>query len=151
MAHAKPPPGASSDLRVPLVMPADGDLASNDLIVAADEGVRFQLLDTLWQEQGGPRRVRQQASHVQLTSFAPRPELLLALHIAERPRLDAIVVDRAWIQSWLSQDVRRDRAVYRLKTSRGELLLRLPGGAILTEVLVDGEKHALAKAAAPRI
>jgi hypothetical protein len=138
--HEKPLPSTSSDLHVPLVMPADGDLATNDLTVSADDAVRFQLLDTLWQEQAGPRRGRQQASHLQLSSPAARSELLLALHLAEAPRLDSIIVDRAWIQTWLSLDVRRDRAVYRLKTARPELLLKLPGGAILTEALVDGEK-----------
>ena len=39
------------------------------------------------------------------------------------------VVDRAWVQSWLTADARRDRAVFQCTTDRKQLAVRLPSDA----------------------
>jgi len=50
------------------------------------------------------------------------------------------MIDRAWIQTRLTADARRDRAAFRLATDRKELIVRLPSGALADEVLVDGHR-----------
>ena len=54
----------------------------------------------------------------------------------------ATIIDRAWIQSWLTSVVRQDRAAYQLTTHRKELDVALPAGAPASQavVLVDGQR-----------
>ena len=47
----------------------------------------------------------------------------------KRPRPDSIIVDRAWIQSWLTSTARQDRAVFQFTTDRSKLEVVLPADA----------------------
>jgi hypothetical protein len=51
------------------------------------------------------------------------------------------IVDRAWVQSWLTSTARQDRAAYQLTTNRRDLDVTLPEGAAAAQaiVLVDGK------------
>jgi hypothetical protein len=94
-------------------------------------------------------KTHKHASQLRLSAEAARGALALGVHTIDRPRADTAVVDRAWIRSWLSDDVRQDRAVYRLHTTRDHFAVRLPAGAVPTETVVDGQKVAPHEGAGP--
>jgi hypothetical protein len=53
-----------------------------------------------------------------------------------------VVVERAWVQTWLTSSTRQDRAVFHFTSSRRELELLLPPSAALDQVVVllDGRR-----------
>ena len=50
---------------------------------------------------------------------------------------EATIVDRAWVQSWLTSSERQDRAAYQLTTNRKELEVLLPRGAEANQAVVS--------------
>ncbi len=56
--------------------------------------------------------------------------------------VNATVVERAWIQTWLASSARQDRAVFQLLTNQRELTLKMPPGAAIAKmaVLLDGKR-----------
>jgi hypothetical protein len=60
----------------------------------------------------------------------------------DRAPISATVVDRAWLQTWLSDQQRMDRVVFRLATGAEVVSLRLPTGVLQTITLVDGREVA---------
>ena len=125
---------------VPLVMPADGQLADNRLSVTAAAGIEVQCREGPWTVSepcpGQPARRGVQ----QLSATGPAGQVLLAVHLEEAETAGSTVVERAWVQTWLSQSARQDRAVFRLLSSRKDLEVAIPAEAAIeqTEVLLDG-------------
>jgi hypothetical protein len=58
----------------------------------------------------------------------------------DRSLMSATVVELAWLQTWLAEDERMDRAVFRLSTGAEVVSLRLPEGVSQTVTLVDGRE-----------
>ncbi|MHC4398888.1 MAG: hypothetical protein ACYTG0_04330 [Planctomycetota bacterium] len=113
---------------VPLVMPASGwaDLGAHDLHVTAPESIRVQCDTGPWKrtERRGGRLPRRNGMQVFSRDFTNR--IVLKISRVDQP---ATVVERAWIQTWLTQDSRYERAVFQLAGGAGELELVLPDGA----------------------
>jgi hypothetical protein len=65
----------------------------------------------------------------------------LALTLADGPADGATIIDRAWIQTWLTEKVRQDRAVFRFRSTDAEVRLALPDGASADEIeaWLDGQ------------
>jgi hypothetical protein len=63
------------------------------------------------------------------------------------------VVERVWLQTWLTGDLRQDRAAFRFRTTGDQAVVELPPGTQeqQMEVLLDGEPANLASSAAGRI
>jgi hypothetical protein len=64
----------------------------------------------------------------------------LVVSASHVPQRASTVVDRAYIQTWLTPDARQDRAVFRFWTGEGSLRIRLPADAQpdAARVLLDG-------------
>jgi hypothetical protein len=79
---------------------------------------------------------------VWLTAAGRVGEISLDLRWEESAAAGALFVDRAWIQSWLSNSARQDRAVFQIVTRRKEVQATLPTGAAVRQVsvLLDGQK-----------
>jgi hypothetical protein len=77
-----------------------------------------------------------------LKAAARTQSLDLDLHAEGDAAADATIVDRAWIQSWLTTTARQDRAVFQFTTNRKELEVILPADAAMSQaaVLVDGKR-----------
>ena len=63
------------------------------------------------------------------------------------------VVDRVWLQTWLSGGLEQDRAAFRIRTSNSQATVELPPDAPSgeVEVLVDGQPAEVSSRAAGRI
>jgi hypothetical protein len=132
-----PAPNTSASVQVPLVMPAEGDLTTNELTISAAEGVHFVNLDGYWQSPSKTNETKQESQTLVLSSDVPRSSLSLGLSLDLPKTSTATRVERAWIQTWLTDHARQDRAVYRLITPNSRFHLRLPAGAVLLQTLVN--------------
>jgi hypothetical protein len=121
---AKLPPNASVDRPIPLVMPAEGELAGNDLYVTAPQGVEVQLRQkSAWSRPEEAGDWHQRHNGVHLASGDRQGEVVLRVRQRDR---GATVVERAWIQTLLAVAGRRERAVFCVSTRQNELELILP-------------------------
>jgi hypothetical protein len=120
-------PKASISSSIPLVMPADGELTSNQAIVVAKEGIRAQARAGPWTipETDSGAGVRR---GLELNAAGRVTELGLAIYLEDQTALGSTVVDRAWIQTWLTSDVRMDRAVFRFTSTQRLVEVVVPAG-----------------------
>ncbi len=127
----------TTTLALPLPMPRDGRLTANTLSVKSAGNIRATAGSGLWiaaSDNGESGALRLVADRV--TDHA---ELDLAWQ-ADETR-DAVIIDRAWVQSWLTSQERQDRAVFQLTTRLKELDVILPSEAQMDAngVLVNGK------------
>ncbi|MEX0712445.1 MAG: hypothetical protein WD278_08855 [Pirellulales bacterium] len=137
LSESRPIPRASVVLKVPLVMPADGELVVNELEVQAQPGMKVQLRDTRWSSEQQQQQLA--SAGWKVSAGAPRYQAVLAVDLEDRDRLDATVVERAWVQTWLTEDSRADRAVYRFLSGGRQFALLLPSESIGLSFLLNGE------------
>jgi hypothetical protein len=66
----------------------------------------------------------------------------LAVTVKDEPNNGATIIERGWIQTWLTDAARQDRALYRFSSSEEDLRIALPEGvsAGFLEVLLDGSR-----------
>jgi len=125
--------GSDVSLNIPLAMPEDSPPESNDLWITL--GADQELIDVaspwLVSEPSGPNSSGRRR---ELSSNVPENYARLQVRRQARSVLAETVVQRAWIQSLLTPNKRRDRVVYRLTTSTGKLVLRMPEGADLNDI-----------------
>lgn len=120
--------------QVPLVMPGDGELTDNTVSVAAKHGFRVQPVQSPWTISEMITPYSSQQPGVSLQCKQRASELGLEICLEDPAALGSTVVNRAWIQSLLTQPERIDRAVYRLTSNQRSLELVLPAGVDLDEV-----------------
>ena len=133
--YALPSPAWDGDkptaLTVPLAIPADDgeQLGLQQLDFMLDEGWQVEA------ESGGEfSRPTPLPSGAGLVSFSlpratPATRWIVQPSFAGQPT--AIVVSKAWIQTWLSPRVRQERATYRLTTAQDSLRIQLPGRSLV--------------------
>jgi len=137
---AQLPPEGNVVRPIPLVMPGEGELSRNEVIVTAPEGIKVGL-----QSSEGPWTRSEDGSGSLKPGNGPRlcadkraSEVVLRI---DREDHETTVVERAWIQTWLTDNGRHERAVFRFTTDQKELQLALPAGfdARQVEVVVGPE------------
>jgi hypothetical protein len=128
-------------LEVPLVMPSQANLTSNKLSVTAPPAIHVEPQPGPWSVQGNsPGQPARRGWQLAADRRAERIQLAVRLEAVEGS--DPIVVDRAWVQTWLDAFARQDRAVFRFTSNRKELQLLMPAGAALSQMplLLDGKR-----------
>jgi hypothetical protein len=130
----EPKSGASVINTIPLVMPADGELTDNTLLVTTAEALRAQHRQGPWrvQEDGEPGARRVES----LSLSAPERVGQIVLNIIRRQYnlSGSTTVSRAWIQTWLVGQSRQDRAVFQFTSDRENLEVVIPAGVNLSDV-----------------
>jgi hypothetical protein len=128
-------PEASAAVEMPLVMPDDGELASNRLTIQTESGIAVVPRSSQWKVVDDLAENRPDSL---LTLSAPesteRASLMVTLDGAQVG--SPLIVERAWIQSWLDGQQRHDRVIYRVNARGGELNLTLPSGVDPRQVSV---------------
>jgi len=138
-------PRSSVTATIPLVMPAQAELAGNTAVLLAKEGVRVRQREGPWAEAGlsdaaAPRPALRRG--LQLAASQPAPEIAIEVQLEDQTAAGSTVVERAWIQTWLTRTTRQDRAVFQVTTSQRNLSLVVPAGVSLAEVelWLDGQR-----------
>jgi len=126
---------------VPLVMPGEGELSSNELFVAVPQGVgvQYQTAEGPWRvsEDSPGRSERRTGLHLSADERSGR--VVLRVHQEDQ---GATEVEFAWVATCLTHSGRHERAVFRFTSGQRELELILPAGADFRqmELLLGPEK-----------
>ena len=137
--HEKLADQASTRVVVPLVIPGEGKLTHNQVTLAPESGVSVSYPRGPWTEASRGSRSAG-ATALTLTAENAIAEVDLAVTFEELPTEHATTVEQAWIQTWLTESGRHDRAVYRFTSTEPSLRLSLPDGAELASLEVDGRR-----------
>ncbi|HEV3416194.1 MAG TPA: hypothetical protein VG056_05255, partial [Pirellulales bacterium] len=127
---------SSTAIDIPLVMPTEARITTNAASLVADAGIRIEQREGPWSVTEAKTASGPQLS-VRLAAPETAAELRLALSLDEGRALGATFIDRAWIQSWLTETVRQDRAVYNFTSDEDQLRIVLPAGIAATGVETD--------------
>lgn len=137
----------TDSISIPLAMPADGELRTNRAIVNADKNFRVTPRKGSWTAAEGnlPKKIKggsRRTLDTLLTNKEPAASLDLDVQPTQDPADESTLVDRAWIQSWLTSTTRQDRAVFSFVTDLDELEVVLPpdADAQRAAVLLDGRR-----------
>ncbi len=134
---------ADSEWRIPLVLPADGKLASHQVTVRAPRSLAVGLSsssdETSWKSASSPGESSTLNSANSFVADSPELHLPLTLRAGRSDSTTTTIVDRVWLQTWLSNDVQQDRAAFRFRTSGSQTTIELPPDALTAEfeLLVD--------------
>jgi hypothetical protein len=134
-------PATSVPITLPLVMPADATLKHNRLLVMAGTGLSISHRKGAWTVDERARAVTARQDGLWLSSDVATETVDLAVTLQDHAREASTLVERGWIQSWLTDRGRQDRVVLRLSTNERRLWLDLPEGAVpsAAEVRLDGQ------------
>jgi hypothetical protein len=127
-------PATSVPVSLPMVMPADGKLSYNQLMIGARSGLTVTLRRGVWSVETQPRYPAVQPGELVLTSHQPAYETPLAVTLKERQSEGSTIVERGWIQTWLGDELRQERAIYRFTTSAPVLHVSLPASVVLSDL-----------------
>ncbi len=140
---SEPTPQRSSSLALPLPMPEDGQMAANSLTVKASRNTRASLRKAgAWSVVAREAGASGGQADLRLTAAQKVLRLDLDLQWKTDDTAGATIVDRAWVQSWLTASARQDRAAYQLTTNRKEIEVVFPVGVAINQavVRVDGKR-----------
>jgi len=140
---------SSAALDLPLAIPRDGNIVNNSATISAQPGIRIDQREGPWNAIDAPPGLPGADSSLRLTASDAADGLRLAISRDDGRLQSATFVDRAWIQSWLTESVRQDRVVYLFSSNEDQLRLELPAGisAADVELMLDGQP--LAPVASP--
>jgi hypothetical protein len=124
----------SAPALVPLVMPMLDEttkLTGNSLRITRAENVQVESGGDDWLAAETTGSNPADDSAIRLSAGGPVNQAALLVTLA-RPNLrHATAISQAWIQTWLTQTDRRDRAVFHLGTSERQLRVQMPNGVVL--------------------
>ena len=150
-----------TDWLVPLVRAVDGRLTPTRLTIHAPRTFSVALgadIDddgSSWKPSSSPAETIAANSDSTYAFVADSPELHLPLTIrAGRSELpSSTIVDRVWLQTWLSGELEQDRSAFRFRTTGSQVTVELPPEMSTSEieVLVDRQPAEVMSRAPGRI
>jgi hypothetical protein len=141
--HEKPLSAASISVSVPLVVPGEGQLTTNELVVVPQNGIAVDYVPGPWSENA-PAESPESAGSLALSARRALSEVALAVNFIGQPAAGGTTIERGWIQTVLTDTERHDRAVFRFLTSQPRLQLTIPNGADVGSLAaeIDGRRVA---------
>ena len=124
-------PNFTRYFNVDLAQPENGALLSNELTIFAPPGVSVQYnankkTNRFWRLEDSGRAADGRSTFARFASATQEFGAAFTASLNANNNFDSVIVDRAWLQTWLSDSARVDRVAYRLSGYRDRLALRLP-------------------------
>ncbi len=125
---------------VPLIVPVEAEIRSDDAQFAAAPGIRVAAVETPWLEIPRADLVSMSdALHYRADGSAAEIQFQ---SIAESVQTQGKTqISRAWLQTWLGESNRQDRAAYRFRSTQDHLEFKMPAGLKSADlrVMLDGK------------
>lgn len=133
--------GQNNSLQVPLVVPQASEettVAGSILRIPPSEDAQVEVAAGDWvAAEEGPESLDGEQT---LKSTAIPSIASLRITRSKPRRQMSTSVSRAWIQTWLDSARRHERAVFRVRTNRKQIEIRLPDQATIEDVALDGRR-----------
>ncbi len=128
---------------VPLANPSDGQVLGNTASLNPMGPMQVELAtNTIWdqveQSLSNNSLAGISLSSSQKTESIPIRATKRQEDIGEETTPGATIVQRAWMQSWLANNSRLDRAVYQIASGSDRVYLDLPESSEVQSLIVDG-------------
>jgi hypothetical protein len=142
VARSVAPPSEDA-WQIPLPQPLDGQMISQRTLCRPARRLSVSLDPTTdpstWQQissEVGPNPI----STLEFVAAGPQTYLPMIVRSANANLPSETFVDRQWLQTWISNEQRQDRAAFRFRTSGAQVAVELaPQTPDALEVLIDGE------------
>ena len=154
LAVAAPPPGKEGTIDVQLPMPRVDRVTQNAVRLLTEAGLEVRAVSADWHvDKSEPVSRVDRAGGQRLLADGVQVELPLRITATGSGAADALVAERAWVQTWHLGVDRQDRAVFELLTGQSRVEFLLPDGADMNslQVLLDGARVAPTKGTANRV
>ncbi len=106
-------------------MPLEGELTSNILNLEMDGGLRANLRSGSWTHID-PTKESDKSRRLSLTSPTAATSVPLSIVLEDQRPVAGSIVERGWIQTWLLDDTRQERAVFRIRSRASAVAVNLP-------------------------
>lgn len=130
---------------IPLAQPVEGHVAGQRAVVRAPRGWSVGLdaaaTDSVWQPDDNSHVMDPGGTVDQFVAADPQLTLPLVIESADLAAPSATIIERVWLQAWLSADVLQMRAAYRFHSDAPVVSVELPPAVWPqdVEVLLDGQ------------
>lgn len=112
--------------QIPLVRPLDGKLVGQTLTVTTPIGIDVRRCQAPWEISRASSVGSDWSSATELTTTSPATLAEVSVDLRDAMGFDAVLVERAFVETWMDQRLRQDRAIYRIQTRQPAMELRLP-------------------------
>jgi hypothetical protein len=137
-------PPSSRDWQLPLVQPLDGEMGSHRVACRPARRSTLSLdssAETSTWTQISPLDASDSNSAVEFLATQPEARLRLKVQTLNIDTPAETFVDRVWLQTWISGDMRQDRAAFRFRTAGAQVAVELaPQTPDALELVMDGER-----------
>jgi hypothetical protein len=134
--YSLPPLTLASDDTAPFslsfVCPSEVPVSHHRIHFFMPPGYRVELQNEskpLWESYREPRRPTLSPAETFRSVLSPS-KIALLIYAPENSISGTTIVERAWLQTWLTGALRRDRAMYILKSTNDAVTLQLPPEAV---------------------
>ena len=129
---------------LPLLLPLEGRVTSDEAEITALPGIHVEPRGGAWSIAAAPAGRATAEGPLHLVASTPGDTLPLAFTQADERIATATFIDRAWVQTWLTETARQDRVDYLLTSSEEALRISLPVGIVpgAVELSLDGQSLA---------
>ncbi len=125
---------------VPLVTPREAEPEVNRLVFEETADLFAEVADETWKPADSTTVAESlEPGERSYVSAGPRRQVGLRIGPPDSRVLGTTTVERAWVQTWLirtDRSDRQDRAVFRVRSNRNRLAVRLPQGTAMEQVFV---------------
>lgn len=141
--------GTQAKWAVPLVQPVDGRSASNRVAVVLPSDLAMDSAaahtETTW-KPAEDSSANGEKSPVQFATEERALEFPLSVRVIKAASPSTTVVERVWLQTWLTQEIEQDRAAFRVRSGGNQLTVELPpeGSTSEVEVILNGQPAEIA-------
>jgi len=155
---ARPQTASAGDsVEVPLLSPVGARVTSQRATVRPSGGVFVSLAANAeassWKTTDPTRKKNATGAGYEFVTDRAEPFLPLIVSTTDANSPSTTVVDRVWLQTWLSAGIAQDRAAFHLRSTNSQATIELPPDAPAgeVEVLVDSQPAQVSSRAAGRI
>jgi hypothetical protein len=124
-AHAKPPTQASALVTVPLIVPGEGQLSDNQMQILAADGLTASYPQGPWSREGRNTGTDETAG-LRLVASRAIGEITLAISSRQNQAEAATTIERVLLETDLTSNIRIDRAIFCVTTTRKRIDIVLP-------------------------
>jgi hypothetical protein len=133
----------NGDWQLPLVRPLDGRLGTHRLACRREPQFSVSLGSTsepsAWKQVSAADSSSN--SSFELETNQPEEQIPLSMQALDSDSPAETFVERVWLQTWVSGDLRQERAAFRFRTAGSQIAVELaPQTPDALEVLMDGDR-----------
>ena len=114
------------------ISPLDTPVTDHRIHFFTPSGYRVELQNEsrpLWESSRDPRRSSASATATFRSSQSPG-RIALRVSASDKNVSGTTIVERAWLQTWLTGSFRRDQATYTVRSTHDSVSIRLPSDAV---------------------